>query len=771
MVPHPPQDAALPGLGTALDGGAVANLLTGNLPADQASKVGILACRPSYIRYKPGTNATILYDVRLRDRDSGEVFEAPIHLRLFADDRARRLWAKPQLHALVERAGRWHHAPWAGSAVPIPELAALAQVYPLDLDLPALVDAASPVVMDQRLRATRPRGAEPERTLAAAELVRYKPGRKALLRYRLGDDPRGAAFAKLHTDGRGGWIRDLTLALSRDGLPTPLPLAYLDDLHLLVHAATPGTPLWSLRGEPAFAAAMDPFAAALSDLHASTHPGLPLATVATFADATAATATAIEIVHPPVVRRVRRLAEEIARGLGGIAPVTATVHGDCSPDQVLVDGTGITLIDFERAGLGHPLLDVGTFLAHLTADVAKNGCAGVEDARGAFLEAYGKRRPVTEADVRLIEAGALLGLAIGPFRRLEQDWPETVERLVDLAEERFRASGPRHAPAADLSQTTDPALPQLARLLDPAVMAARLEEVLGWRPKVCEVNLVRHKPGRRAILRYGLQGSPHRPGVERVYGKTFASERGPRVCEITRAVVAARACGPDVRLPDVVGYLPDLKLLVQREVPGEPVGRVLLHGDELLVRHIADALHAFHTSGLDLGRRHDPAKELDPLLGRVEGLGAACPSLDAAARRCLATVQAGREAFDWRWRPVHRDFYHDQVLVGSDGLAVIDVDDAAMSEPAVDVANFAAHLRLLALQELGDSSGLAGVRAAFVDRSLGLDPDLDRGLLRFLEGATLLRLAAIHQPRDRGEWLAGRLLVEAEELLARPVEG
>ncbi len=90
-----------------------------------------------------------------------------------------------------------------------------------------------------------------------------------------------------------------------------------------------------------------------------------------------------------------------------------------------------------------------------------------------------------------------------------------------------------------------------------------------------------------------------------------------------------------------------------------------------------------------------------------------------------------------------------------------------MSEPAIDAANFAAHLRLLALQEMGDSRGLAGIRAAFVDHYLRLDPDLNRSLLQFLEGATLHRLAAIHQPRDWGEWLAGRLLVEAEELLAR----
>jgi aminoglycoside phosphotransferase (APT) family kinase protein len=119
----------------------------------------------------------------------------------------------------------------------------------------------------------------------------------------------------------------------------------------------------------------------------------------------------------------------------------------------------------------------------------------------------------------------------------------------------------------------------------------------------------------------------------------------------------------------------------------------------------------------------------------------------------------------WRWRPVHRDFYHDQVLVSEGGLSVLDWDDAAMSEPAVDVANFLAHLRLLALQGLGTPDALDDLSAVFLGRYRQLDGGLDPALLRFLQGATLLRLAEIHRPRTRGEWLAERLLEQSELLL------
>ncbi|MDP9382373.1 MAG: phosphotransferase [Chloroflexota bacterium] len=158
-------------------------------------------------------------------------------------------------------------------------------------------------------------------------------------------------------------------------------------------------------------------------------------------------------------------------------------------------------------------------------------------------------------------------------------------------------------------------------------------------------------------------------------------------------------------------------------------------------------------------------KELEPLDNRVRRLNSTHPSLGLQARRCLALAEQRSTRFThWRWHPVHRDFYHDQILATERDLSVLDFDDAAMSEPTVDVANFLAHLRLLSLQH-GHSPGPDRVAASFEERYRRLDPDLDPCLLRFLEGTTLLRLAEIHLPRSGGEHLARRLLQESERLL------
>lgn len=324
------------------------------------------------------------------------------------------------------------------------------------------------------------------------------------------------------------------------------------------------------------------------------------------------------------------------------------------------------------------------------------------------------------------------------------------------------------------SHLVDPALPQLAILQDAVQMAEELRQAVYGEPtEVLEIMVVRHKPGRRCILRYDLRiGSWGFKRRELVYGKTFATDRGPRVYETIKTIAAAHACGPAVWLPEPLGYLPGLKLLLQRPVAGEPIERALLGGDPGCVELVADAIHALHTSGIDLQRRHDLTKELAPLDDRVERLCARCPSLAAPARRCLALARKGpAQRWSWRWRPIHRDFYHDQVLIGSHGLSLLDFDDAAMSEPAVDIANFTAHLRLLALQRTGNPATLASIAAAFEVRSRALDPTLDADLLRSLEGTTLLRLAEIHLPRARGEWIARKLIEESERLLCSGRDG
>jgi Ser/Thr protein kinase RdoA (MazF antagonist) len=717
----PPPDRALPALATALSAADMREIVDRTL----GDRVAVRACDPCYVRYKPATNCIVQYRLALEDAGSGRTHETIAHAKLFAGGRAERVWSSPAVHELAATAGTG-----AVRVAHLPELDALLQLYPVDLALPALAVLGSPA------------GRHVVEELAVAgngdrqlELLRYKPGRKALLRF-------GSVYAKLHAHERGAAIHRAGRALQAGGVPVAAASAYLPRYRLLAHEEAPGTPLRALRGGPAFAGGARAAGAALARLHAGQPvSGLPRHGWPQEAAALAASATTVGVLCPGLAAEAAALAERIVQALGRIPPALRTLHGDFYDDQVLVAGDGAVLIDLDGMRLGHPLLDVGNFLAHLAA--SREGDAG----REAFLDGYGEVPP---QHAGTFEAAALLQLAVGPFRRLEPGWPDEVERRLRLAASRLGGTPPSR------THRVDPALPQLAALRDPALVGDVLGDVYGRPVEVTDLAVVRHKVGRRCTLRYDV--SVGRGRAERLFAKTFASERGPRVYKAVSAIAAARACG-DAALPEPIAYVRPHKLLLQRAVAGVPVRAALLAGDRELAVAIAEALTALHRSGVALDRRHTLEDELGALRSRVARFAHDRPR----ARRCLARIQAAAlTAPEWRPRPVHRDFYHDQLLVQDGRLAVLDFDDAAMSEPAVDVANFLAHLRLLAIEQPARGDAVHAAARAFRARCHELDPELDPPLVLLLESATLVRLACIH------ELHAPRLLDEVEALIPAP---
>ncbi|HEX5780962.1 MAG TPA: aminoglycoside phosphotransferase family protein [Solirubrobacteraceae bacterium] len=300
---------------------------------------------PRYVRYQPGRRLVVLYD-------------SMAHLTVLKPKRTERLWEKVAGSPLAERA--------YGGVV---------QRWPLDYRLPALSEVGG-------------------------ELVRYKPGRRALFRT-------DSTYVKLRADGRA---------------PVELPGSPPVLEHrpgVTVYAAVPGTPLRECERAPW----MEAVAEALRRLHA-TPLDLPVHDLEAEArDLRAAAETAAAIGADP-----GDLAERILAALAGVRPARATIHGSFHDDQVLVGDDGVTLLDLDSAAIGHPLFDVGEFASYLTA-------AGEDEARGRFLEACGAGR-----DALLFEAAALLRWSSLPFRDLEPAWREKVRLRVDLARERYRRS-------------------------------------------------------------------------------------------------------------------------------------------------------------------------------------------------------------------------------------------------------------------------------------------------------------------------------------------
>jgi hypothetical protein len=660
-------------------GARAAALLDGEA---MAARLGAETCTPQYARYKPETSLLVQYAVD----------GALAHVWLFADGRATRTWRSASFARLLERARRRHpELPFRARF--LDDLGALAEMSPVDSRLPALVRAASPkklarLLGDDTLRHAR------------TELMRHKPGRKALLRVDSGET---RLYVKVHAAR----------------VPPIGSLAYVRELNALVYAEAPGERLADLRGTASYAHWITAVPEALAAFHR------PAAGDGRDRARLAAAARALDVLVPGA--GAARLAAEIESRLDELPARAVLLHGDLYDDQLLVGPEGVVLLDLDEARPGHPLVDVGNFLAHLSANAS-------ESLRPAFLDACA-RAGFDLRGVAAFEAAGLLTLAVGPFRRLEPRWPERVAELVQLAASRL---------AEDR---------RLEALTKRVTAGAVLSRALARPVAVSRVDVVRTKHGRRSTLRYRLRDG------ETVFAKTYASARAERVHTSLRAIAA----GTSLRVPAPLGWDRETHLVVTRGLPGRPVRDRVLAGDRALGVEIADFLHSFHSSDVPLERRHALADEVLPLHARAERLAAHAPELADATLRSLALVLAGAELpWTWRWRPVHRDFYEDQLVEGPGGLGVLDLDDAALSEPAVDVANLVAHLQLIGIRS--HAPGPQAVSRAFHSRYGALDSELDPRLVSLLVGATLLRLAEIHVMRA-GADVARELLLRGDRAL------
>lgn len=476
------------------------------------------------------------------------------------------------------------------------------------------------------------------------------------------------------------------------------------------------------------------------------------------------------------------------------------IHGDLSPDQVLVNGSECRIIDLDRAGVGPIGMDLGRWVAACRNLRGTIGAAAAQGLESAFLAGY-RRAGGAEIDMGAWTAWAMLVSALEPWRSCDPGWKDETKRIIAEAraaldgsdsssaddtvavpetvsiageEWRIRRAWPasRHRIALEavregggirvgflgedgvemLGPGRDPKLPGLEQLLSEHGEKA---------------TIVSHRPGKRAVIRLtdGSFAKCVRPG---------------RAAAIIAGQDRAEAFSHEFALPQVLWA--DDSTVVLSALPG-----VELHDPHRLAGHWSlawsQALDAWSLASPSVDTSipvHGPESEVRvleewrdrarDLLG--QDLLAEVDSLIAELRSDLLAGASGVDADsdlddasarESKFGPIHRDLHDKQIMWDPfAGPGLLDVDTACCGERELDLGNLRAHARWRTRQGMWNEDH-AEVVLREISRATS-EAGLDSDRIRVYERATLVRLACVYTFRPQWQSHVSWLLATAQKL-------
>ena len=433
------------------------------------------------------------------------------------------------------------------------------------------------------------------------------------------------------------------------------------------------------------------------------------------------------------------------------------IHGDFSADQVIVagddgasdDGRKVypIVIDWDRAMVGSPLRDVGSFLARLEYQ-SLDGSLEVTIARcaqQAFMDGY--RECLPDTDMRLVHAfhaRALLLLILDGFRQRHANWYEMSEVLLRRVESLVKKAiaRPQREPTTEMPMLLEAALDidvmrkPMKELMTPDSDAMVLESA----------QLLRHKPGRRALIRYEVRQAS-RSMVSQpltVLGKLRFRKpdlQTPAMHDLLRANGLDESNPKGVAVPASLGVHAAGNIWFQAMVPGKELSIYLeSDADTALFKRAGRALAVLHSTQVTSARTWSLQNEAEVLTKALDKAVVARPELE---EKILALRSLSLRAFDslpaTSARLIHRDFYQDQLLMDGDRVWILDLDLVAQGDPAIDIGNFLAHIKEYALRRYGSVSALKSIEQAFLKGYACEGCAVDRKRISLLESLSLAR--------------------------------
>ncbi len=293
---------------------------------------------------------------------------------------------------------------------------------------------------------------------------------------------------------------------------------------------------------------------------------------------------------------------------------------------------------------------------------------------------------------------------------------------------------------------------------------ARIPALSGKNFRIIECRLLGYRLERRAVLEYTLEIEKE-DGFEtaKFVARITRPGKVERTLDIADQLTENGFAGDSsdgLTTPGLLGYDKEHGVTFMELVPGRSLHSLI--GDRSFPVSCAEAgrlIRKLHSMAMNNLPGYTADDELDNLRKKVDIIANIFPEAGKAFADACSGISRGRIADGHPTGVVHRDFYDKQTLHSPGRATLLDFDNMASSDPALDFGNFMAHVVLRSHQSPENELLIQNGSEAFVRGYGSVDEDF-RERANWWKDAALLRLAALYSLRPRWRSIAKNLILE-----------
>jgi hypothetical protein len=400
------EDEQLPQLGVALDASAMQEVLKHHFPEFASGPWQIYGMIVKAFQHRRGRKCEVIYGLYFKNAATSELHRQTLSATMLPKGAAEAQFAAERQHP--------HFQPPIGVAVHlIPQLEMILWGFPNDPRLRRLPELVDPAPLEEILRQNWASLQVPRNHHLAGvdtEVVKYVPQDRCTLKHTLrlqnaSHTDELVVFSKTYsdkTDGEPifGVVRDLWNApvCQSGALAIPEPLFFNRGLNVIFQRGLAGQNMdeIGILSRIDLEAAMEKIGVALAGIHQSAVPASSFRSLQKEIYEVAEGMEALCKFNPAYQTRLEAINDELWQRLPALTSLDPVpIHGAFRLSQLLIAGDKIGLVDFDGFLQGDPIVDVGSFVAHLLYLVVK-GDLTEEQSRAAirrFCRAYAGAAP------------------------------------------------------------------------------------------------------------------------------------------------------------------------------------------------------------------------------------------------------------------------------------------------------------------------------------------------------------------------------------------